>query len=94
MMSLPYSSDKGPHISGYRAQRSERPSWYDLQLTPRAYASTNIERDMFSKTEPGGIFKSSEMEGRAGEEIEDATGLKTARLAQQWELQEGVTRTL
>ena len=34
-----------------------------------------MESDIFSRIEPGGIFRSADIAGKTGEEIEDATGL-------------------
>ena len=46
-----------------------------LTLTPSAYANIKIERDMFSRTDPGGIPRDFDIKGRAGDDIEDPTGL-------------------
>jgi hypothetical protein len=35
-----------------------------------------MESDIFSRIEPRGILRSAEIAGKAGEEIEEATGLK------------------
>jgi hypothetical protein len=35
-----------------------------------------MESDIFSSIEPRGIFRSAEIAGKAGEEIDDATGLQ------------------
>jgi hypothetical protein len=44
-----------------------------------AYAKTKIDSVMFSRMEPGWIFKSAEMADSEGEEMEDATGLEKKR---------------
>lgn len=41
-----------------------------------AYANTKIDSVIFSRMEPGWIFKSAEIADREGDKMEDATGLE------------------